>query len=92
MNRTSTFAIKHLMTNGSWAIYPARAILVVVDPKIIPSRGVCGNPMRVEFDDADSDVRSSINTGIVWVMNPNGKTVDTINLPSDDIGEAGIAA
>jgi hypothetical protein len=77
----SPFTVKWLQDDGNVMMFPAR--LISITPlDLAPGqpdvpRGIQRAPKVMEFDSGDgSGVRHSIDSGIVYVMNQNGKTVD----------------
>ncbi|AGH16002.1 hypothetical protein DVVG_00016 [Dunaliella viridis virus SI2] len=85
--QNSPFTIKWILEDGATTLFPAAAVTTVPaetsdDPDQKPPHGIAMPPVRLEFDSGDGrGVRSSIDRGTVYVMNQNGKTVDTFHLP-----------
>lgn len=82
MEQVFPFTIKHVMTNGNVMLWPAVNVKQVssIDMTNDPYQGVEGAPERVEFDRANGEF-GSIDTGVCYIMNSQGKTVQTVTLP-----------
>lgn len=74
------FTIKHVTLEGHISIFPAKnAFVVPLGSQDIP-RGSDPLPDKVEFSGHD-DVRSSLDAGTVYIMNAQGKTVQSVHIP-----------
>jgi len=89
--QNAPFTIKQIHTDGAVSLFPASSLISVPVPgRENPPRGIAHTPLRIEFDLGEgSGVRGSIDTGVVYVINQNGKTVDTFHFPfsHDERGE-----
>jgi len=85
--QNAPFTIKQVHTDGAVSLFPAAYIVSVPMPnRGNPPRGIAHTPIRLEFDLGDgSGVRGTVATGVAYVLNQNGKTVDVFHFPFSEL-------
>lgn len=85
------FTIKW-MRDGGISYFSCVGINVEYRPSeyILPP-GVKGMPAKMDFDTGEDGFTGSIDSGVVYILNATGKTIDTINFPLKE-GELGDGA
>ncbi|MFC4731715.1 hypothetical protein [Salipiger abyssi] len=88
--QNAPFTIKHITPDGDTFLCPAAIITCIGSPiPGGPARGIALPPKKIEFDMGRGDgLKGSVSTGVVYVLNQNGKTVDTYHFPLTEAEQA----
>jgi len=75
MENQHPFTLKWMHSDGGVSYFAAKNVIVH------PVKDATHHNDRLEFDKADgSDVRGTIDRGRVYILNSQGKTIDTVDL------------